>query len=248
MLVTNDDGIDSEGLRTLAAAAVAAGLEVYVAAPATEHSGMSAALSSLQDDGRLVLDDRRLAGVDARRAVAVQATPAFIAFSGVKGAFGAVPDLVLSGVNEGPNTGSAVLHSGTVGAALTAATHGVPAIAFSMASGRVGHWATAGAVARRVLSWLDGAPEPVVLNVNVPDVGPGELRGLREARLAPYGAVQARVADVGGAEVRLSIDETPPGVEQDSDAVLLSQGWATVTALRAPCEAPAVDLSGLADR
>ena len=119
-LITNDDGIDSAGLRTLAQVAVAAGLKVTVAAPDGERSGSSAAMSGLAEGGRVLVEDRTLDGLADVRTVAVRASPAMIVFLGAHGAFGAPPDIVLAGINRGPNLGRAILHSGTVGAALTA--------------------------------------------------------------------------------------------------------------------------------
>lgn len=250
VLVTNDDGIDSHGLHVLASVAVEAGLDVVVAAPHREASGSSAALTSLTADGRLVVHDVELPDLEVERAVGVEAAPAFIAFVAVRGAFGEPPDLVLSGVNHGPNTGHAVLHSGTVGAALTASTHGVRAMAVSMATPEPRHWGAAKAVSRQALDWLLAAPpdDPVVLNINVPDVPEHRLRGLRRARLAPFGAVQAEVVEAGEGAVTLTFNEVTPGSDPGTDAALVAEGWATLTPLLAPCEARGVDLSAVADR
>src|SRR5207245_30253 len=95
-LVTNDDGIDSEGLRVLALAAVEAGLEVVVAAPMMECSGASASLSAVEEDGRVVVEPRRLPGLAGAGAVlAVAGLPAFVALTAMGGAFGPPPDIVL---------------------------------------------------------------------------------------------------------------------------------------------------------
>lgn len=248
-LVTNDDGVDAAGLLTLATVAVEAGLDVIVAAPHTEFSGASASLTALESDGRLIVHERQLGALDGVRALGVEAAPAFITFAAVSGAFGPRPDLVLSGVNHGPNTGHAILHSGTVGAALTGGAHGCRALAVSMATGGAPiHLATAADVARRSLAWLLTAPAEAsfVLSVNVPDVALPHLRGLRTARLAPFGAVQASVAEVGEGFVKLNITPVEEDYEPGTDAALLLDGWATVTALAEPCEAVDVDLSSLA--
>jgi 5'-nucleotidase len=246
VLVTNDDGIDSPGLHLLARAAVEAGCEVLVAAPAAEYSGSSAALSAVGDDGRLVVHEHTLPDVGARRAIAVEASPAFIVFAGLHRAFGPRPDLVLSGINRGPNTGTLVLHSGTVGAALTGAAHGVPGLAVSLAGAAPSRWDTAEQVARQALRWLlQHSPGPVVLNVNAPDVAPDRLRGLRPARLSSVGAVQAEVGEVDEGFVTLTFSEVDADPDPDSDVARLREGWATVTALRGPCEAADVDLTGL---
>jgi glycine/D-amino acid oxidase-like deaminating enzyme len=87
-LITNDDGIDGTGLHTLTRIAVAAGLEVTVAAPYAERSGSSASLSWLEADGRLLVEDRVLAGLPGVRAVAAHASPALIVFLAAQGARG----------------------------------------------------------------------------------------------------------------------------------------------------------------
>ncbi len=248
-LLTNDDGIHSAGLRALAAVAVEAGLEVVVAAPHAERSGASASFSALQESGRLIVHDQAWDDVGVQRATGVEASPAFIVFAAAHGAFGAPPDLVLSGINHGPNTGQAVLHSGTVGAALTASTQRIGSLAVSMASSEPRHWDTARTVTARALDWLLEHPQDHVLNINVPDVPWAELRGLRDAPLASFGAVQADVNEVGTGFVTLTVSEietdSEAGSEADTDADLLADGWATATVLRAPCAVPGVDLSAL---
>lgn len=247
VLITNDDGIDSVGLRTLATMAVEAGLDVIVAAPHVEHSGSSASLTALQDDGRLVVHERSLAGLPDVRAIGVEASPALISFLAAREAFGPAPELVLSGINHGPNTGHAILHSGTVGAALTAATHGIPGMAVSLAAAEPEHFDTAKEVARRALAWmLEHAADAMVLNVNVPNVPLPDLRGLQTARLAAFGAVQADIAEVGEGYVTVTFSDIDAEREAGTDAALVEAGWATATALRTPSEALEVDLSGLA--
>lgn len=248
-LVTNDDGIDSEGLHTLAAVAVDVGLEVVVAAPHMERSGASASLGATRADGRLIIESRKLPDLDGVEAYAVEGTPAYITWAASRGAFGATPDLVLSGVNKGPNTGHAVLHSGTVGATLTAVAHGIPGVAVSLTSGRPTHWKTASVVATRALKWVlaQDDRQPVVLNVNVPDVPIEELRGVRSAPLASFGAVQADVAEVGQGFVTLTFSEIDVRSEPGTDAALQLSGWATVTALCGPTQARDYSLDGLVD-
>ena len=247
-LITNDDGIDSIGIRVLTEAAVEAGLELTVAAPRDERSGSSAALSALEEDGRLLVERRAPLGLDGLDAFAVHASPALIAFVAAHGAFGAAPDVLLSGVNHGPNTGQAVLHSGTVGAALTAAAHGIPALAVSLAGSTPTHWDTAADATRRALDWFvrhHGDATPYVLNVNVPDIPADRLRGLRPAGLAAFGAVQAEITQRGAEHLTVTFEEIRSRAAADTDVALLADGWATATALRAPCEHRSVDLSGI---
>lgn len=103
-------------------------------------------------------------------------------------------------------------------------------------------------MAKHVLGWMlasDALPD-AVLNVNVPDVPLGDLRGLRAAGLAAFGAVQATVAETGRGFVTMTFEKVKAGYEPDTDAALVKSGWATVTPLEVLRQAEGVDLSGLA--
>jgi 5'-nucleotidase len=235
-LVTNDDGIDSPGLHALAAAAVEAGLEVVVAAPAEQASGTSASLAAVQREGRTVVARRELPGLPDVPAWAVDAQPGHIVVAALNGWFDPAPDLVLSGINDGANVGRAVLHSGTVGAALTAGISDTRALAVSLdvalhptAEPR---WDSATAVLPRALALLLDSPSATVLSVNVPDLPAHELGELHHARLARHGAVQARVVDVRDGDLHLDDIEVSDEPEDGTDTALLLAGYPTVTALR----------------
>ena len=244
-LITNDDGIDSPGVRLLARAAVAAGLDVTIAAPDSERSGTSAMMSALESGGRLLAEERKLDGLEDVPTLAVRATPAMIAFVAVHGGFGGRPDIVLSGINRGPNLGRAILHSGTVGAALTAASAGINAMAFSLAWDAAVHWDTAATVTARALDWyLPRAVPSVVINLNVPDRPLPEVRGLRAARLEAYGAAKVTVGDLHEGHVPVTFAQLDEGTA-DSDWTLVRQGWATVTAVHGIGETTDVDLGTL---
>jgi 5'-nucleotidase len=236
-LITNDDGIDSPGLHRLAQAARDAGCEVVVAAPAREASGASASLTAIRADGRVIVEPRTLDGLAGIDAFGVDASPAFIALIACRGAFGPAPDVVLSGINRGHNAGQAVLHSGTVGAALTAAAQGCRAMAVSLAVAGDGHWATAADVASDLLPWLLAAPPRTVVNLNAPDLPVGSISGRRVAPLAGFGAVQTQIAEAGQGFVRVQITGTDADQEPGTDAALLAAGWVTVTLLQPVCEA-----------
>jgi 5'-nucleotidase len=236
VLITNDDGVASEGIRRLALVARELGLDVVVAAPQHESSGCSAGLTAVEADGRIVVDEHKLAGLDGVPVYGVAALPAFIALIGTRGAFGKAPDLILSGINRGPNTGHAILHSGTVGAALTAVSNGCPAMAVSLDVGDEWQWDTAAEVAATALPLLLEAHGPVVLNVNVPPVPLDEIRGLRTARLASFGAVQTNISEVGEGYVGVSIEDIDADVEPGTDVALLAEGYATITPLQPVCE------------
>lgn len=244
ILVTNDDGIEAAGIAALARLAAATGKTVTVAAPAGERSGSAAALSVFQPENERVMKKVRCDSAPLAEAFSVRASPAMITVLATEGEFGPPPDLVLSGINHGPNTGSAVLHSGTVGAAFTAAARGIPALAFSMVAKDIPQWETADVVVSRVIEWgAVHAPHGLVVNVNIPDVPLAGLRGLRQARLAPFGAAQAQVTTFAHSET-ITMSSHEETEQPDSDAALLAAGWATVTAVAAPFEI-ATDLDTL---
>ncbi|MGU3500236.1 5'/3'-nucleotidase SurE [Mycobacterium sp. C31M] len=240
-LVTNDDGIDSPGLRALAAAACAAGFEVIVAAPAEQASGASAALSAVRRDGRTVIEPRTLPGLDRVPAWAVHAQPGHIVAAALGGWLDPLPHVVLSGINHGANIGRAVLHSGTVGAALTAQINDIRALAVSLdvALHPTGerHWTTAAGLVGPALQLLGEAPAGTVLSLNVPDRPVDEVAPLRHARLARGGTVRTRVDEIGDGGLRLAEVEVADPREEGTDSALLAAGHPTLTSLRAPADA-----------
>lgn len=267
VLVTNDDGIAAPGLRWLARTAVARGLDVVVAAPREEASGASAAMSAVERDGRVVVEEHTIEELPGVPAYGVGGSPALIALIALHGAFGPVPSVVLSGINRGANAGRAVLHSGTVGAAFTAAANGCHGMAVSLdvlagreaSTGSGGaaisvpdptrderrHWATAARVALDLLPTLTAGPVASVLNVNSPDVPYDRLHGVRRATLATFGQVQMTVAEAGRGFVRTALEETNAAVVPGTDIAWLIDGYASVTPIRAITEVSDVDLSEL---
>ncbi|GIF95783.1 5'/3'-nucleotidase SurE [Catellatospora citrea] len=252
VLITNDDGIEAPGLHRLALAAAKAGFDVVVAAPARDSSGASAAISAVAQDGRIIVEERELPGLDGVSAYAVTGTPAMAALIATRGAFGDPPEVVLSGINRGANAGPAVLHSGTVGAALTGAAYGCQGLAVSLdlADGDLTdddrHWDTAAVYAVALLSLLDGLPQSTVLNLNVPDLPADQVRGLCRARFGRFGQVQMRIAERGSGFVRTALEDSGAHLEPGTDMALLADGYATVTPLQ-PLGEAAVDLPDLSD-
>jgi 5'-nucleotidase len=246
-LITNDDGIDAQGLRVLARAAVEAGLDVVVAAPHIERSGFGTGLTSMEAFGKLLLTERELEGLPRVRALAVEASPSMIALIGVRAGFGFAPDVVLSGINHGPNTGQFLIHSGTAGAAFTAVNQGVPGLALSFNNRLAQNWDTAAEVARRSIDWfMAHLTTDAIVNVNIPDVPMTEFKGFRSATLARQGAVSADVVTFGEGHVTMTFRRDEGELLPDSDSVLMRQGFATVTAVGNPAPVLSVDLSGIA--
>lgn len=175
ILVSNDDGYQAPGLICLVEALERIA-RVTVIAPDRNRSGASNALTL----------DRPLfvtRGHDGFYRVA--GTPTDCVHLGITGFLQDEPDLVVSGINAGPNLGDDVIYSGTVAAAMEGRSLGLPSIAVSLASNKCTHYETAARVALHLASRLQGCdlPAATILNVNVPDVPESELAGLQATRL-----------------------------------------------------------------
>ena len=185
ILISNDDGYFSPGITALAEALRAIG-EVTVVAPERDRSGASNSLTL----------DRPLT---VRRApngfYFVNGTPTDCVHLAVTGLLDFLPDAVISGVNLGANMGDDTVYSGTVAAATEGFLLGIPSIAISLAGKAGAHIATATGVAARLLERLRSAPirEPLLLNVNVPDVPESEVQGMEVTRLGKRHKAEAVV-------------------------------------------------------
>ncbi len=202
ILVTNDDGVSAPGLAALTRAlvrwtkeATASGgppHEIVVVAPSSNYSGASAAVGSVTDGTKIPYSRARVSGAEEVDAYGLDASPALSVIAGALGAVGPKPDLVLSGINHGVNVGRSVLHSGTVGAALTASQVGISALAVSMRAGMTEDWwESAADLAMALIPVLVGAPVGTVLNLNVPSLPLHEILGLRWARVGGAGLIKA---------------------------------------------------------
>lgn len=175
ILVTNDDGIASPGLRAAALAVHDLG-EVWVVAPKVQQTGMARSLPA--SDG-IVLSERIEGLADHVQVLTLSTSPAGVVLHALAALLPRTPDLAISGINYGENLGSGITTSGTVGAALEAASWGVPSLAISLETDLEYHYShspdvdfdTAAMWVRRLaLAVLeDGLPEQVdILKVDVP--------------------------------------------------------------------------------
>jgi 5'-nucleotidase len=261
LLVTNDDGIDSVGLHVLARAVAPLG-DVVVVAPDTEYSGASAALGALH----LLQPEVRVAHVDGiAEAWTVNGPPGLCVMFARLGVFGPV-DLVVAGINPGANVGRAVYHSGTVGAALTARNGGISGVAVSQAVSDYGvegqgwdemiaaqRWDTAARVGAEVVAAVLTAPptDPVVVNVNVPNVAFEELGGWRQtdvALLPPRTVASGTLHPIAGRDGAFSVEMSwgdPIELPADTDSGAIEQGFVTVSFLSRLRDEPRPDLAAV---
>ncbi len=177
ILLSNDDGYRAEGLEALRRAIKPLGA-VTVVAPDRNRSGAS---------NSLTLDVPVRAARYDLDCYYVTGTPTDCVHLAISGLFDFEHDIVVSGVNDGANLGDDTLYSGTVAAAVEGRFLGLPAIAVSLCvePGSPRNFASAAHVAARLIERMSVEPPqgPVILNVNVPDLPDGELRGIKVTRL-----------------------------------------------------------------
>ena len=234
ILLTNDDGIDAEGLTALERIAAELSDDVWVCAPETEQSGASRALTLSMPVRVRQLGPRRFA---------VSGTPTDCVMLAISELVeGARPDLVLSGVNRGQNLAEDVSMSGTVAAAMMAMALGVPGIALSQAlevfhDARRCAYDTAEAFAPGIIGRLLEAswPRNVVMNLNFPDLPAGEVGGVEVTRQGFRDLDHIRTerrADLRGRNYYwIGFGNRTPRLDEGSDLAAIHAGRISVTPL-----------------
>lgn len=232
ILVTNDDGLYAEGIGTLARALNEAGYEVLVCAPDRERSASG---HSMTMDRPLQIKRADAALMGGAEAWCCDGTPTDSVIMGLE-VLKFPADMVVSGINCGPNLGDDITYSGTACAAMEGAIAGLPAMAVSLVCGsrdKILHYGTAARAAVEILEWTKKRPmEPELFyNLNVPNVPLEELRGVKLARKG-----KRRYHD------KITVIKTPFGGEaywvggrieddmaEDTDAAAVANGFASLT-------------------
>jgi 5'-nucleotidase len=231
ILLTNDDGINAQGLTALRRAVDDLG-GVAVVAPDMERSGVAHSVSLAQP-----LRIRRVYHGEEFFGYGVNGAPADCVKLACREILSEPPDILLSGINLGPNAAINVLYSGTVAAAIEGAMLGMPSIAFSLAETEVPDFEEAARIARELLDRLlgDGLPPGTLLNVNIPNLTRSELRGIRvthQSRTSYHELYEKRV-DPWGRTYYWITGELARDFEQepDSDLRALADGYVSITPL-----------------
>jgi 5'-nucleotidase len=231
ILVTNDDGINADGLWTLVGELRGLG-KVTVIAPDREQSGVGTSIS-FHHPIRLTKIHEKLPGIDT---YSVEGTPADSVILAVRVVMKDGIDLVVSGINQGPNCGYDVFLSGTVGAALQGYFYGIPSMAVSMSAFEYPHFATGARVAREVAGYVidKGIKGKMLLNVNVPALPLEQVRGIDITRLGEK--IYSAGIDTGHDGRRDYFWIRHRGADVDtgsgSDSYALKQNRISITALR----------------
>lgn len=175
VLLTNDDGIDAEGLQMLRRE-LSKNWEVFTVAPKGEKSAASHSLTLHQPLKVERLDERT---------VSVDGTPTDCVMIAVHRLLHRRPDLIVSGINHGPNLGDDVTYSGTVAAAIEGTLLSIPSMAVSLTDWQQGSFDYAARFTSALVEKLSSSkmPEDTFLNVNVPDAPEDEIEGVRITRL-----------------------------------------------------------------
>ena len=235
VLVTNDDGIDHPGLHALATQIESSGRDVTVVAPDFNASGLSAALGTITAGLPIALKQHTIDGFSGR-AYGLNAPPATCVLIAQLGAFGLDFDVVVSGINDGFNTGRSVLHSGTVGAALAAQNFGLRGLAVSTSQTNPILWQTAADHAVVVLSALELAAPRCTLNLNVPSLPVDEIKGIRWGGMAPFNNIRSTIGEQTKEHIILKMAPPPSPPEADTDLGLALAGYASITSIHAGSE------------
>ena len=226
ILISNDDGYLAPGINALAEALQPIA-DIVVVAPDSNRSGASNSLTL----------DRPLSVQQAANGFYfVNGTPTDCVHVALTGMLPELPDLVVSGINNGPNMGDDTLYSGTVAAATEGYLFGIPAIAFSQGSYGWTHVDAAARVAREIVErYLDALESPYLLNVNIPCLPYEQLGPLTPTRLGRRHQAEPviRALDPRGREIFWI---GPPGACKDAgegtDFHAVSSGRVSVTPLQ----------------
>jgi len=175
ILLSNDDGYFAPGLAVLADT-LSSFATITVVAPERDRSGAS---------NSLTLDRPLMVRRASNGFFYVNGTPTDCVHLAVTGLLDQLPDVVISGINHGANMGDDTVYSGTVAAATEGFLLGIPSLAVSLAANGGDHYETAARVAAEMVKRFEQRPlaQPALLNINVPDVHYGQLRGTEVTRL-----------------------------------------------------------------
>ena len=231
ILITNDDGIGAPGLTALHAALRPLG-EVLVIAPERPRSACGHAIT-LHKPLRLTPVELS----DGEEGFAINGFPADCVALGVSDHLGGHPDLVVSGINLGPNLGVDMIYSGTVAAAREGAICGIPSVALSIASYEASDFQPAAEFARYLAQAVlqQSIPGGTFLNVNVPVAPTSQIKGValtRQSRISYHNRIERRTDPRGGAYYWLTGDRLDHSRQPDADADAIETGRISVTPVR----------------
>jgi 5'-nucleotidase len=231
ILLTNDDGIYAEGILALRDALVEVG-DVTVVAPDTERSAVGHAIT-ISDPLRVKDAYRRMKYFGH----AVSGTPADCVKIAVRSILKQKPDLVVSGINLGPNTGFSVLYSGTVSGATEGSILGIPSMAISLGTFVEPNFTYAASFAAKIAKLIHekGLPAGTFLNINIPAVESAAIKGIKITKQGKTPIIESfekRVDPRNHTYYWLAGEVIDLKGDEDTDILALKEGYISVTPLQ----------------
>lgn len=229
-LLTNDDGIYAPGIKALAQV-LKDMADIYIAAPDRERSGTGHAITFFHP----IMVRKTRAIEEAKEAWIVEGTPVDCVKLAVSALLPEPPDLVISGINRGPNLGTDVLYSGTVSAAVEGVIMGVPSVAVSLTSySEDNDYSFAARFTKAVCRQIarDAVAKDTILNINVPALPRDKIKGLRITKLGTRryeNTFEERMDPRGNTYYWLKGDVVDEEQEKDSDVAAVNEGYISLT-------------------
>ena len=230
ILITNDDGISASGLWTLVKE-IKGIAQVVVVAPDREQSATGTAVT-LRQPLRVQKVNPMVTGIEA---YSVEGTPCDSVILALGKLMKNSADLVISGINQGPNLGDDILISGTVGAALQGYLRGLPALAISVANTEKAHFEDAAKLATLLARKIDtnGLPKDIFLNINLPDRPLADIKGVKVTQPGHKSHIDTVEEGHDGRQKYYWLVRQKLGtnIEENTDIQALEQGNISITAL-----------------
>ena len=227
ILVTNDDGIFSEGIKSLVESLGSLG-DIWVAAPDRERNAVSHSLTLHRPLRVIKFSDQKYA---------INGTPSDCVNIGINFILKGKPDLIVSGINKGGNLGDDINYSGTVAAAVEGGLMGVPSFAISLSTERDFKFKPAAEFALRLASFItkNGVPDGTILNVNVPDTDGKEIsryKITRQGKNTHNNTIEEKIDPRGMKYYWIGRKDENYEEDDASDLEAISQGFISITPLR----------------
>lgn len=232
LLLTNDDGVNAEGIYALAKE-LEKEHDIIIVAPSSQKSACGHSITLSRP---LLVKEVQLEGINSK-AYSVDGTPADCVRIALDKLVDGKIDMVISGINKGPNLGTDVLYSGTVSAAIEGAMYKVPAVAVSLDVYKKenGNYEAAAKYANSIITMAkeNNIGENIVLNVNVPNISEDDIKGIKVCKIGSRTYTNNFIAlreDSDGVLYDLR-DKLIESHHDDTDTYYINEGYVTITPL-----------------
>ena len=227
ILLTNDDGYNATGIQTLYRTLRSQNKhDISIVAPEGQRSATGHSITLFQP---LFLTEYKLDG--QQKGYAISGTPSDCVKLAIQGGLVSKPDLIISGINQGPNLGTDIFYSGTVSAAMEGVLLGVPALAVSLASYEYMNFEPAAIYLAEHLDFIVQHIEEGLMNINIPGKPEAEWRGVKVTRLgkAVYENVFEQRVDPHGRTYFWQCGNLAQDLESDTDLKAIQENFISIT-------------------